>query len=97
MTLDVIRTWTFGHDSDIVNESNSDFTYKLFEAFDTASPGLVDMQETWIKRFIASRIPLSLLAPFDDCLKEICKMQQVSYHELLNNRESESKACVKNH
>lgn len=78
MTLDIIRTWSFGHDSDITNESNADFTYKLFEAFDTASPGLVDMQETWVKRFMASKIPLSMLASFDDNLKEIDKMQQVS-------------------
>lgn len=78
MTLDIIRTWSFGHDSDIISESRSDFTYKLFEAFDTASPGLVDMQESWVKRFLASKIPLSILASFDENLKEIYKMQQVS-------------------
>jgi hypothetical protein len=77
MTLDIIRTFSFGHESDVINKSDSDFKYKLFEAFDNASPGLVDMQESWTKRFIASKIPLSILAAFDDNLKEIHKMQQV--------------------
>jgi hypothetical protein len=89
LTLDIIRVWSFGHDSNIINESRSDFTYKLFEAFDSASPGLVDMQESWIMRFVASVVPLNIIGLVDDNLKEIWKMQQVS--RTFQNKANEAK------
>ncbi|EAW25749.1 cytochrome P450 [Aspergillus fischeri NRRL 181] len=79
MAIDIMMRFAFGNESDAINETPGTFKATFLTAFDAASHTLADTQENPVKRFVAGKIPLSLVAKVDKNIRVIYKLQDTAY------------------
>ncbi|PKX89191.1 cytochrome P450 [Aspergillus novofumigatus IBT 16806] len=86
MAIDIMMRFAFGNESDAINETPGTFIATFLTAFDAASHTLADTQENPVKRFVAGKIPLSLVAKVDKNIRVIYKLQDTAYQGIRRHK-----------